>query len=379
MRCTSPKPRLDESPLRRWRRRLVKGLLGTLGAVALLATIEGLISFAIVARSIANKTSPILRASRQKMTRFDAELGWSPTPGHRDPDALGPGRATSIGAQGFRGMRPVTPQVEPGRLRVVIAGDSFAFGTGVADEETWARGLERVEPKLETVNLAVGGYGCDQAFLRYRRDGAALEHQIVLFCFITEDLRRMVVPPEWGAEKPHLVVRDGVLAVAGVPVKQVDPTLRFLRQAGTFVQELRLVQLLDRAIGSAAPRPALSQDGALRELSRALFAELATLAKTRGAHLVVLHLPVESERGGGSIDTLAPELAQHVRAQGGDWIDLLDEFRGLNESDHAALFLRAPEYGAGHYNVSGCARVADWVHARLSALPVPSTHLADGR
>ncbi len=372
-------PRAPASALHRWRRRAGKALLGTLAAIALLALLEGVISFAVVARAVATKTNPLFGESRQKMTRFDAELGWSLTPGYRGASTFGLGRDVVIGPQGFRGERSVEPKVAAGRVRAVLAGDSFAFGIGVADAQTWASGLERREGRLEIANLAVGGYGCDQAFLRYRRDAAAIDHQLLFFAFITEDLRRMVVPTEWGAEKPQLEVRDGKLVVLNVPLTQVHPMKRFLRQSGTFVQELRLMQLATRLAGSAQETPRLSADPGLRELTAVLFAELAGLAKERGAHLVVIHLPVETERGGGSIDALGPELARQVRELGGDYVDLLAEFRALPEVEHAALFLAPGRLGAGHYDVGGCERVAGWLHGKLRALPEVARRLDAAR
>lgn len=360
-------------------RRLRKAALGTLAAVLLLALVEGLLSFAVVVRSIATKTPPFFGPSRQLMTRFDAELGWTTTPGYRDPDAYGRGLGVAIGARGFRFDRAVADAVAPGRVRMVVAGDSFAFGTGVADEATWAAGLERLEPRLETVVCAVGGYGCDQAWLRYRRDCASFEHQLLLFGFITEDLRRMVVPPEWGAAKPRLELDGAELRVAGIPLEPVAPQLRFLRQAGTFARELRLAQALERA-GVGAPEPAqAAREQELEPLALALLAEVVRLARERGAHPVIVHLPVEDERDGGSIDALAPRLAAQVRAGGGDWIDLLAEFRALPADEHAALFLRPPASGAGHYDAHGCDFVARALHAKLRALPEVARRLDGGR
>jgi len=345
-----------------------KALGGALAAVLLLALAEGLLSFALVAHGIATRTDPILRPRREGLVQFDAELGWSPVPGYFEPAACGPGRPVSTGARGIRGRRPVAREVAADRVRMVVAGDSFSFGSGVADGETWAMGLEAREPRLETVNVAVGGFGVDQAFLRYRRDAADLEHQLALFGFITEDLRRMVVATEWGAEKPRLVVKDGELEVTGVPVRRVEPLDRFLRQAGTQTRQLRLSQAIERFAGLERDEPQLASDASMIELTRVVLRELHELAAARGAHPVVLHLPVESERSvGGSIDSLAPLLAAEVRALGGSWIDLLAEFRALDSADHAALFLRKPEPSAGHYNVAGCARVAGWLHAKLRA------------
>jgi hypothetical protein len=48
-------------------------------------------------------------------------------------------------------------------------GDSFCQCRGVQDHETWQAYLERIEGK-RILNFGVGGYGLDQAYLRYLRN-----------------------------------------------------------------------------------------------------------------------------------------------------------------------------------------------------------------
>src|SRR5207245_1342737 len=45
---------------------------------------------------------------------------------------------------------------------------------------------------LELLNYGVGGYGTDQAYLRYLLDGADLAPQVVVMGFTTDELRRTV-------------------------------------------------------------------------------------------------------------------------------------------------------------------------------------------
>jgi len=175
------------------------------------------------------------------------------------------------------------------------------------------------------------------------------------------------------------VVQAGKLQVEGVPITQVTPFLRFARQAGTFAGELRLAQVMQSRAGDARDEPKLADDESLIVLTKVVLRELHALAAARGAHLVVLHLPVESERGGGSIDSLAPLLAAEVKALGGSWIDLLAEFRALDAAAHAELFLRKPAIGAGHYDADGCARVTEWIHAKLRADPEVARRLDAAR
>ncbi|MSR47520.1 MAG: SGNH/GDSL hydrolase family protein [Planctomycetes bacterium] len=251
----------------------------------------------------------------------------------------------------------------------MVCGDSFAFGTGVADDETWEIELERLDPRLETVNFGVGGYGLDQAWLRYRRDGARVEHRLVIVAFITEDLVRMVTPMPWGADRPWLGITGDELEVRNVPVIKSPHVLRSVRQAGFFARELYLGKVICRlAEDDAASRAADDREASMSQLTLRLITEFDALAQQRGAHVVFVHLPIESERGGGSIDALRSEFAAKAAAVGADWIDLLAEFRALSDADHARLFLHRPAAAAGHYDVAGTAFIGALLHQKLHAL-----------
>jgi hypothetical protein len=70
-------------------------------------------------------------------------------------------------------------------------GDSFTFGLEVRYEDTWPRQLERLlGPEFQVLNFGVDGYGVDQAYLRYRRDGLAWRPEIVVLGVIDDDFRR---------------------------------------------------------------------------------------------------------------------------------------------------------------------------------------------
>lgn len=50
--------------------------------------------------------------------------------------------------------------------KIVLVGDSVAFGTGVADEHTVASAMQkRVAPQAQVVNLGVPSYGAEEAYL----------------------------------------------------------------------------------------------------------------------------------------------------------------------------------------------------------------------
>src|SRR5258708_27868460 len=120
------------------------------------------------------------------MIEIDSIAGWRYRAGHKD-------RNNSISPQGLRSLRLYTERPTAGVTRIAAFGDSFVYGNDVPDSAAWCAQLERLNPgNLEVANYGVGGYGVDQAYLRYQTEGAALHPQIVFIGFATDDLRRVV-------------------------------------------------------------------------------------------------------------------------------------------------------------------------------------------
>jgi hypothetical protein len=115
----------------------------------------------------------------------DERLGWRYRPAYRNA-------ANRINAQGIRASREYAPIPEPGALRVASYGDSFVYGNEVADADAWTAVVEAEFPSIEMLNYGVGGYGLDQALLRYELEGTELSPQIVVMGFIVDDIRRVV-------------------------------------------------------------------------------------------------------------------------------------------------------------------------------------------
>lgn len=147
--------------------------------------------------------------------RHDAEVGWT----------LLPNVSTRVVAEVFqytlttnsRGWRDVeTPLAKPaGRRRVVVLGDSVAWGWGVDDGGSFPDLVERRVGDLELVNLAVPGYGSDQEFLTLEREGWLYEPDAVLLCVILND----VVGNASALGKPRLVRgEDGAWRMENQPV-----------------------------------------------------------------------------------------------------------------------------------------------------------------
>lgn len=115
---------------------------------------------------------------------YSETLGWELRRGFRGVDF---GHLASVNASGYRGTEH--PHDKPaGRTRIVMVGDSIAYGAGVDDAQTFSALVESHTPGVEVVNLAVGGYGTDQELIRLERDGLRYHPDVVVlhFCLFSD-------------------------------------------------------------------------------------------------------------------------------------------------------------------------------------------------
>lgn len=152
---------------------------------------------------------------------FHPHYGWVNRPGSYTTRGV----EQHIDALGARGRRERSATPAPGTTRVACFGASYTFGAEVLDGEDWPTQLEALAPGVEALNLGVGGWGTDQALLRWRAEGPALEPSVVLLGLHLEHIRlnvnrfRPLVYP-WHdtiTVKPRFVLADGELAFVPVP------------------------------------------------------------------------------------------------------------------------------------------------------------------
>jgi hypothetical protein len=272
-----------------------------------------------------------------RLHRYSERLGWEPRPGARLEQR---GVAVSVNARGCRG-REVARGRSEGRARIVLLGDSVAFGLGVGDGETFAALLDADGP--EVVNLAVQGYGPCQSLLRLEQQGLAYRPDAVVFSLcLGNDFADAVLPVslyDGRHPKPFFSLESGRLV-------RHDAHLRLgtRKRAALWLEERsRLFRMLLAPAPAAAGESWLARRRAAlrdRELSSglvaALVARMQEVAAAAGAEFLVLLHP-DRERAQARArwrDELprAPALAQ-VRL-----VDLLPRYarRGLVYDDWAA-------------------------------------------
>src|SRR5882672_4167968 len=115
---------------------------------------SALVILAVVgAEGLARWYAPDYLVRKRGLHVFSSTYGWAGRPGAVAP--MGGGRVTLDG-RGYRGRE--LPLPKPGdRTRVVVLGDSIAFGYGVSDEQAFPHLLAVRDNGLEAGNLGVEG------------------------------------------------------------------------------------------------------------------------------------------------------------------------------------------------------------------------------
>ncbi len=201
-----------------------------------------------------------------------------------------------VNSRGYRG-REYRYAKPAGQTRIVVLGDSIAFGCDVTDEQTFSAILDSSRADVEVVNLAVQGYGTDQQMIRLEKEGLRYRPDIVLLGFCTandfEDNRRSKYLYDNEHPKPYFVVKDGELI-------RKDRHVRLsLFRGWAFVlsqKSLLYNTLLDRLkvdrhdhIRQLAPTQVVNPDAG--EITYRLIRRIQDICDARGIRFMVLAFP----------------------------------------------------------------------------------------
>ncbi len=172
--------------------------------------------------------------------------------------------------------------------RVLTVGDSFTFGVGVGDDETFAAQLERGNPGMIVENCGMPGYGTDQMLCVIKKQVNAIQPNIVIVTFVKDDMNRSMTSyrqrPAWTL-KPTFVLQDGEL-VARNAENSPNYILRWLAQhLYTADCTRRISDHIGLKYGC----------GERFELNISLFRQMDRECRKAGAKLLVVYLP---EKGG---------------------------------------------------------------------------------
>lgn len=190
------------------------------------------------------------------------------------------GLQVTVGPEGFRAIGGPSPGSVP--RTVVVVGDSFSFGSDLADADVYLTHVQAALPEVAVLDLGVPIYGPDQMWLSYREQGRAYHPQLVVMALLGVDLFRadhdLIAFP-----KPRFVMQEGGgLQLTGVPTLDRERT----RLVSLFrPRVLDAVLLLER---QARARWRRDDDPAL---ARAIVGAFVEEVRADGAEVLVLGLP----------------------------------------------------------------------------------------
>lgn len=324
---------------------------------------------------------PPLTTQEGQYRIYDPDLGWSHGPGGMDPPLYFADRDGVRVAQVERDGHALADQPD-----IICLGDSFTHGDEVEFAATWPHRLA-LRSGRRVVNLGVGGYGIDQAALRYELSKAA--GRLVLLGLISGDFERALTPiynfRGGGLKtKPMFIEGPDGLQVANRPAlagpelgrelsrgvesallqldREFDPRL-LERSPWDRLYFLRLLRSIPVWRASRRPPVYLRADRDL-EFGLQILRSLDRLAHDRGARLVVVLLdngPSLADRN----QVADPWL--HVRRGLGNaaiaMIDATAPIRQDFDRDPASVI----NPGGVHYTPAANDRVAELLSAELHA------------
>jgi hypothetical protein len=353
-------------------------LLGVVAPIAFLALVEGAASLLLLGRDLIGTPKP--ERAENRHTMHDTLLGWVNRPHVELPDMYGPGLSLRTNDRGFRG-RDTVPSREDARGLLVCSGDSFTLGFGVSDEQTWCALLARATGR-QVANMGQGGYGVDQAWLWYRRDGMALPHDVHVLAFITDDFRRMGVTSFLGYPKSRLRAPEGTdsIALENVPVPRpglgviVNRYRPVLSSSRLWQLTERLTRRLDGARG-ASPGDALPEEEVQRVFAR-IVADLARANRQKGSMLLLVYFPLRIDATTDMSGRWRERVRVTADSLGVPFVDIVEALRAVPAAERDSLYLQPGELSfvraAGHFSVRGNRWVADQLRERLLAMQAAS-------
>ena len=288
-------------------------------------------------------------ASTDSAKMYDPELGWTQRPNVQNHNAAG-----------FIATHPDVAEERPSdRLRIAVFGGSYTEGTF---DHGWWRVLEQslneAGIKAEVLNFGVAGYGMDQAYLRWKRDGVRYHPDIVMFglcignAYDNLNMVRVVKDVQTGLAltKPRFILENGALRLLNVPTPQPEQIPAFLRhlnewpllqyehfyQPADFAMKpwrySRLFALAEAKLGGSQEQHwgadfyRLGHEPA--ELSLAIVRQFAREVQASGSIFCMAHVPHYSDLG---------PLRDTGKFQSQDLINAMDQIAPIAHTENALL------------------------------------------
>jgi lysophospholipase L1-like esterase len=237
---------------------------------------------------------------RDRFWKYDSLLGWAHEPGQEGIFETPQFRTiVRINDKGLRD-RPHSYERQNNTERILVLGDSFAWGYGIDESERFSQLLEK-SLDTEVINAGVSGYSTDQELLWYQNEGIKYETDLVILVVAGNDVgdnQRQLVNRVY--YKPSFVFEEGRLVATGYPVPKTSLQGRFMyslsqRSALAYFLIQRYFDLLSSYSQTKAntnhPNMLVFGEGTKSEpfkLTIALIDEIKNMAESRNAKFMIV-------------------------------------------------------------------------------------------
>jgi lysophospholipase L1-like esterase len=266
----------------------------------------------------------------QGLYEADPPRGYRLTPGFR-------GRMTNrveydtevaINRQGLRG--PEVEPLPPGGLRILVLGDSFAFGVGAEQEESYPARLEEIlrnrGVRAQVLNAGVPGYSVPDAVTWFQAHGKALDPDVVLLTVFTGNDLQDAAPGG-----PKVVVKDGHLVPEGRKRRPVSLWFNQHSHLFSLLKSSALVRPVRRLLG----RPEAFGDWVVRTEMHLYATDKPSDLVARGAAVTERAVAdlVDLVRSAGETRVVAVIVPSLLQVDAALWKTTLDHL-GLGPAKH---------------------------------------------
>jgi lysophospholipase L1-like esterase len=305
---------------------------------------------------------------RDRFWKYDALLGWAHEPGQEGIFETPQFRTVvRINENGLRDQaHPYERQNDS--ERILVLGDSFAWGYGVEESERFSQLLEK-SLGVETINAGVSGYSTDQELLWYQNEGIKYETDLVILVLAGNDVgdndQQLVNTIYY---KPKFVLEEGQLVATGYPVPKTSSRGRFIyslsqRSALAYFLIQRYFDVLSfykkanvNSDHTSSPASGISTEREPFKLTIALIDEMRTIAEKRKANFMI----VATDRWWNSpARETYQDFINTLRAEGFVVLDV-ESMPGFDPEE-----MLIPN--DGHWNQSGHEFVAEKIKALIEA------------
>lgn len=237
---------------------------------------------------------------RDRFWKYDSLLGWVHEP--RQEGIFETPQFRTVVRINENGLRDQQHSYEPESdvERILVLGDSFAWGYGVEETARFSQLLEKTLD-AEVINAGVSGYSTDQELLWFKNEGIKYKTDLVILVIAGNDVgdnEQQLVSTIY--YKPKFIVEDGELVLTGYPVPQTSPKGKLVyslsqRSAFAFFLVQRyfdLISLYGKTKGnSTQANSPVSDVNAEREpfkLTIALVDEIRNIAESKKAKFMIV-------------------------------------------------------------------------------------------